>query len=85
MRSRVDGLADQLDRSPDGRQALGAVVLWLDGHDQPVARGQRSPRRHLQGRRAVDDDDVVLLAQLVQGVDQADLKLPGFGMGMRAG
>ena len=56
----------RLDRVEQRAQAFQRVVLALHRHDDRVGRGQRVERQQRQRRRAVDEDEVVVVAQRLQ-------------------
>ena len=67
---RVDALADLLDRRHQARQPLERVILALHRDQHRVRRRQAVERQDVQGRRAIDDHDVVAVPERRQGLLQ---------------
>ena len=63
LQRRIEPLIDALDGIDQRAQAFQRVELALHRHDDRVRRGQRVQRQQRQCRRAVDQDEVVALAQ----------------------
>ena len=55
-------MPDQLDRLHELRETLERVVLRLHRHEDAVGRGERVHGERPERRRAVEEDEVVLLA-----------------------
>ena len=60
--ARVEPHPDQLDRLHELREALERVVLRLHRHEHAVGRGERVHGERPERRRAVEEDEVVLVA-----------------------
>ena len=72
MQLGVEHGADLLDGVHQRGETLQRVVLALNRHDHRVRRGERVDGEHVQRRRAVDDDVIVVAADPRQRVAQAE-------------
>ena len=64
---------DLLDGADQRRQPLERVVLALHRDEHALRGDQRVQREHVQRRRAVDEDDFVLVVDGLERVAQLEL------------
>ena len=73
---RIHRRLDLLDGADQRRQPFERVVLALHRDQHALRRDQRVQREHVQRRRAVDEDDFVLVVDGLERVAQRAARGP---------
>jgi hypothetical protein len=67
----IQGLADALDGVEEFTDAFEGEILGLHGHEYGIGGDKGIQRKKVERRRTVEDDDLELLANLLEGVAEA--------------
>jgi hypothetical protein len=71
----LERIAYAVDCVHELRDSLEGEELALNGHQDRVGRDQRVEREQIQGRRAIDQNEAVLFADVRDALTQAELAI----------